>query len=180
MPKPIEFRKLETAELLKLYNEIAEKLGKRTMRNWTRGRCELIERVALIRTRRLEADRVAAAREAKEKRRRARARPRVKKQRRQPIRDCAMRYLSHVAYWADAKTGERLTKRAARTVPVARKTSYGLPYAAIVEKVKEKFPESRITNSGLRWIVAMIRDRSPGFERCNLPQKRERTINGST
>lgn len=133
------------------------------IKTWKGSRCDLVQRVALIRTRRMECK---AAPERRTKK---------PKTRRQPMRDLILKLLAKVTHYEDKK-GVRIKRKHEADRDPAQVFSVGMSYGEILKRVKARFPKSKISNGQLRWNAAMVRAEETGFENCTLPQKRPRTI----
>jgi hypothetical protein len=95
--------------------------------------------------------------------------------------DAAAKLLCHVKFIErlDLPRGEsNRYKPGSLSANVACRT-VGLSYAEIERRLRERFPESEVTNNTLRWYAAKIAD--PSYSRFSgmcLPQRRPQRMKG--
>lgn len=130
--------------LIALHNQLAAERGKPTIKRDRANRCDVVQRLAILRT--FEPLPLPAP-----------VKP-PKKKRKQPIRDAILKALAFVDYHENCITGERINKynnRAGMT------RSVGLSYQAVLARVREQFPDARTTEADLRWNANQTRAKLP-------------------
>lgn len=164
----IPYHSLNTLGLLNIHNEMALRCGQPSLKTWRDSRCKLVQRVAILRTRKP----LPPAPPKK-----LRGRPRKT---RQPMRDAIMESLAFVSHYEDAKTGTYVSKHAAGKYRRARRAlvSVGLPYSECVKRVRRRFPHYAASSGTFRVIASRVRDRETGYEKCKLPHKRPHGTKG--
>ncbi len=154
--EPIPYSQMRPLELMAFYNEHAKELGEPTLKR-PLPRCRMVERLALIRTRK------PPKKEEPEQKTMPAGRG-------TPIRDAAIKHLTAVAYYVDSKTGEKI-----KPVNVTRRaglTSHGFSYQQIVARMRKRFPKSRVSIPYLHVECSNIRK---GLYGGKLPDRRPRS-----
>jgi len=102
--------------------------------------------------------------------------PKKKEKSKQPIRDAIIAALSEIMYY-ETPDGKKIRpgRVASYQGPVV---SVGMPYSAVIAKVKKKFPYSKVSDKAVHSTATNIRNGEAGFETGNLPHKRPRSMNG--
>jgi len=169
LQQPIPFSTMNIPDLVAVHNQLAQPRGFAPLRAWGDSRCKLVERVAILRT-----YKPIPPEPKKGKAKRLR--------RLQPIRDAILEALAFISHYEDAKTGEVVSKRAAKKRDPKTLLSIGLAYPEIIKRVRHRLRKPKWTCEGitLRWTAAKVRNGAPGFEHGTLPQKRPHSAKGKT
>lgn len=164
----IPYSTLSIPDLVLVHNDLAPARGFPPLRTWHDTRCKLVQRVATLRTWPPLPPKLKA---------KPRGRPRKT---RQPMRDAIMESLAYVDHYEDAKTGTRVSKRAAAKYRRARRPllSVGLPYSECMKRVRRRFPNYAASSGTFRVVAAFVRARAAGHENCKLPHKRPHGTKG--
>lgn len=152
---------MTTPELLAAYNSLAKDRGVEKLKKWSGTRCQLGERVAILRTMKRLPEKIAPKKSHRTKI------AGLGKPRPQAIRSATLAALCIVTHYEDSK-GNRVGKKTPRALAV------GLPYSAVLKIVRKQFPKSKVCTDSLWWAANKASSKTPGFE-CNLPHKRPRS-----
>lgn len=155
---PINYSALSDSELVALHNALAPERDVSAMR-WNR--CELVERIAILRT-------------LKPKRPPAPSRVVHLATRKQPVRDAILKEIGLITHYEHAVSGDLIAVADASKYQTRLLISVGLPYAEVLARVRKQFPETRLSVADLRWSANQVRSMAAGFEGCSLPEKRAR------
>lgn len=163
----IPYSQLRPIELLKLYNEHAKQLNEPELRR-PLPLPIMVQRLAIIRTRKPPKTETQIAESKNSKRAREHA-----PKREAPIRQAAIRHLCAVAYFLDSNSGKKL-RPVNVTGPRSGLVSFGFSYAQIIQKMRREFPKSGVSIPYLHVECSNIRKRVEGYE-GTLPMKRPRS-----
>ena len=168
--KSIAFSTMKIPELLATYNELAPSRGVRRLRVWSDSRYKLVERLAILRTRKIVPANMPTIKRKKVVRRKA-------KKSKQPVRDAMLKALAFVVHYEDIRTGKFISKHKSKTLPRRKIISVGLSYSECARMVKSLAPKSHVTRSQLRFTASMVKSRErPGFANCILPDRRPHSM----
>lgn len=163
----IPYGALSIPELLSIHNVMACERGTLTLRSWRNSHVRLVERVAILRTRKPIP---APTPEPKPKPRRSgRAAARIVKSK---MRNAILKALAVVSHYEDSVTGNYVSRQRALRMDRSKLIPVGLPYSEVARRVRVAVPGTVFSPVCLRVYAARVRGGEPGYERCKLPHKR--------
>lgn len=157
----VQYSRLTPTQLLKLHNDLAKRLGKKT-RKRPFNRADMVKAIAIFKTMKPPRAAEPSSLPATEKKRR-------------PARAAMIEGLCEISHYEDRQTGIQLSvEDAKKFIRPKDLVSVGFSYNELIARIKKRFKNAKVTYSIIRVEASRIRSHESGYENLTLPMKRQR------